>query len=220
MLPLPSAILFDFDYTLADATAGIIACVAYALERLGLPPVAPAAVRRTVGLPLRETLGALGRPCDEATAAEFTRLFVEHADRVMLDATLFWPWARQAALALSADGLALGIVSTKFRHRIASVLQRDGLEACFRVVVGAEDVQALKPDPEGLRMAMARLGSGPRDTLYVGDSVTDAEAARRAGVPFVTVLSGATEETEFAAYAPLAVLRHVGELPAWLGRGG
>ncbi|MEZ5363036.1 MAG: HAD-IA family hydrolase [Bryobacterales bacterium] len=115
-------------------------------------------------------------------------------------------------------GLKLGIVSTKYRSRIAATLERNGLDGIFEVIVGGEDVALHKPAPEGLLTAMERLGVEPSRTLYVGDAAADAAAAQNAGTPFVAVLSGVTPEAEFAAFPSERILPHVGALPALLSR--
>jgi phosphoglycolate phosphatase len=109
--------------------------------------------------------------------------------------------------------IALGIVSTKYRYRIESVLKREDLLACFDAIIGGEDVSRHKPDPEGLCLALDRLVSSRGDTLYVGDSIVDAETARRAGVRFVAVLSGVTSREAYREYDTWRVLEHIGELP-------
>ena len=146
----------------------------------------------------------------------FARLFVERADRVMADKTGLLPGVRETVARLRGRGLALGIVSTKYRYRIEGILRREGLLAPFAAIVGGEDVTAHKPDPEGLRLAMERLGAGPEETLYVGDSVTDAEAARRAGVSFVAVLSGTTPREAFLGYPVCAMIQSLTNLPEWI----
>ena len=83
----------------------------------------------------------------------------------------------------------------------------------FDVVVGGEDVAMHKPDPSGLLAAVECLGSAPTSALYVGDSVTDAETAKRAGVPFVAVLSGVTPREVFEDYSMYRVLESLSELP-------
>ena len=108
-------------------------------------------------------------------------------------------------------------MSTKFRRRIEAVLQRDNLAGRFAVIVGGEDVDALKPDPTGLLRAAARLDGNVQRCLYVGDSVTDGETAQRAGVPFAAVLSGVTERNAFARYEPVMILGCAGDLPGALG---
>jgi len=100
---------------------------------------------------------------------------------------------------LRRRGLALGVVSTKYRRRIETILQRDGLDGLFDVIIGGEDVATLKPDPEGLLLAAERLRTPVSETLFVGDSIVDAEAARRAGMPFAAVLSGVTPREEFSS---------------------
>jgi phosphoglycolate phosphatase-like HAD superfamily hydrolase len=66
---------------------------------------------------------------------------------------------------------------------------------------------------------MEKLGH-TKDVLYVGDSVTDAEAARRAGLPFVAVLSGVTLRDAFdnPIAQPCAIVRDLDGLVAWLER--
>ena len=81
----PSCVVFDFDYTLADSSDGIIESINYALSGLGLPVVDGDAIRRTIGLSLGETLVALAGEDERARAQEFTRLVVEWADEVMAD---------------------------------------------------------------------------------------------------------------------------------------
>jgi phosphoglycolate phosphatase len=191
------AILFDFDYTLADSSQGVIDCIGFALDELAFPPVSDDAACRTIGLSLPDTLNVLAGPQPPEISAAFARLFVEHADRVMAAKTALYPGVRETLARLKARGLVLGIVSTKYRRRIETILRREGLLAPFALVVGGEDVSTHKPDPESLRLAMEKLGVQPKEAVYVGDSVTDAEAARRAGIAFVAVVSGATPREAF-----------------------
>jgi phosphoglycolate phosphatase len=206
------AVLFDFDYTLADSSLGAIDCIGFALDELGFPPVSDDAARRTIGLSLPDTLTALVGPQPAATSAAFGRLFVEQADRLMAEKTVLFSAVRETMACLREQGLALGIVSTKYRRRIETILRREALLAPFAVIVGGEDVSAHKPDPESLRLAMEQLGVGPGVTLYVGDSVIDAEAARRAGVSFVAVLSGTTPREAFEWSGVWAIIGKLAEL--------
>ena len=210
------AILFDFDYTLADSSRGAIDCIGFALGQLGFAPAPDEAARRTIGLSLPDTLAALVGPQPAEVSAEFARLFVEQADRVMADKTVLLPDVRETVELLRAQGLVLGIVSTKYRRRIETILQREGLRAPFDVIVGGEDVAAHKPDPESLQWAIAQLGVGSDVVLYVGDSVTDAKAAKRAGLPFAAVLSGVTPREAFSAYDARAVVCGLRELRDWI----
>ncbi len=210
-------VLFDFDYTLADSSPGVIESVNWALGRLGLPTRSEAAIRRTIGLSLHATYAALaGDEAREADVDRFVGLFVHRADEVMADATSLLPGAAEAALALVGAGVTVGIVSTKFRRRIEAVLARESLREPFSAIIGGEDVSAHKPDPACLNAACAALGAFPAACLYVGDSAVDGEAATRAGMSFVGVLTGVTDKAALEAWDPLAVLPSVRQLPNWL----
>ena len=80
------------------------------------------------------------------------------------------------------------------------ILQRQGAEGWFRMVVGGEEVSSPKPHPEGLLRAVDALGAPAERTLYCGDTVIDAETAQRAGVPFAGVLNGTTTAEELSAF--------------------
>jgi len=215
--PKVECVIFDFDYTLADSSDGVIDCVNYALSHLGLPVAADDAIRRTIGLSLPHTLVALAGERHAGLGEEFMRLFIKRADVILHDSIVMYDFVASTVDALRSSGIRLGIVSSKYRRRIESVLLRDGLDGRFQVIIGGEDVEDLKPDPTGLLRAVSALDTPKERCLYVGDSVTDAETARRAGVPFVAVLSGVTEREAFAEYAPLAVLESAGELSGMLG---
>jgi phosphoglycolate phosphatase len=212
--PAFRSVLFDFDYTLADSTAGIVECVAYALGKMGLPRVSAGAVRATIGLSIPATYERLAGGRYGERSDEFKRLFVERADQIMLENVRLFDLTKPVLQELRDAGLSLGIVSTKFRYRIEQVLRRDGLDQAFTVIVGAEDVCAHKPDPAGLRMAIDRLGAAPAEVLYVGDSTIDAETARAAGTAFVAVLTGVTIREAFAPYRPYALIDDLSSLPA------
>jgi len=85
------AVLFDFDFTLADSEGAIVQCVNHALTNMGLGEAAPEEIRRGIGLSLEEIYELLtGR--NGGGAQQFRRLFIDHADRVMADGTSLYPW--------------------------------------------------------------------------------------------------------------------------------
>ncbi|MGC1123066.1 MAG: HAD-IA family hydrolase [Candidatus Methanofastidiosia archaeon] len=214
------AVLFDFDYTLADTSRGVIECIDFALAEMGLPAVSAEKARETIGLSLRDTFLCVSGKGNGGRSDEFEMLFVKRADEVMVDLTTVYERARESVLQLK-DQFLLGIVSTKFRYRIEAILKREGLLSGFDVVVGGEDVIHHKPHPEALLKAVNALNCLPDEVLYVGDSVTDAEAAQRASIRFVAVLSGVTPREEFEMYHPTGILEDLRELSdrIFLGKG-
>ena len=210
--PPVQAIIFDFDYTLADSSEGVIECINFALDTLGLPLAADAEIRQTIGLPLSDTLAMLvGREYARYTD-EFTRLFIERADEVMTDMTELFDVVPETVAALQELGIRLGIFSLKYRYRIESILRRERLSDAFEVIIGFEDVSEQKPNPTGLLAAMERLNCVRENCLYVGDSVTDAKTAQRADTDFIAVLSGVTPRATFEDYDVYAILGDVSGL--------
>lgn len=210
------AVIFDFDYTLADSSQGALECINFALDEMGLDQVSAEAACRTIGLSLNQTFLTLAEHHDPRRCDEFYRLFVQRAEEVMTNLTVLYELVPVTIEALRGRGLRLGIVSTKYRRRINEILEREALLHGFQVVVGGEDVEQHKPHPQGLLHAIEKLECSPTSVVYVGDSVVDAELAKRAGVPLIVVLSGVTPKGHFDSYEPIAVLQNISELPKFL----
>jgi len=207
------AVLFDFDFTLADSSTGVVECFAYGFERVGLPNVEAERVRRTIGLTLDEALRILHGVDDPVIVRAFFEAFRERAADVMVANTRFLERAIEAVESCRAAGLATAICSTKKRSHIEGVLVRDGVTALFDAVIGYEDVARAKPAPDALHAALAQLDVGTDCALYVGDHPVDAEAATRAGVAFVAVLTGPSRREEFADHRVHAFLASIDEVP-------
>ena len=81
------AVLFDFDFTLADSSVGIIACMNYALDKIGLPHRPDADILATVGLYIPDALVEMEGEKYRPIGMEFMSYFTEKADEVMMDGT-------------------------------------------------------------------------------------------------------------------------------------
>ncbi len=178
---------------------------------MGVPLASDAAIRQTIGLSLPDILTALAGEAYSKRVEEFTRLFLQRADGTMVDLAEFYEGVPETIQALQNLNIQLAIVSQKNRHYIQGILAKENLVDAFPIIVGGGDA-AYKPNPEGLLMAIAQTNSDPRSCLYVGDSVTDAETAQRAGIKFIATLSGVTPREAFEDYNTYAVLEDVPEL--------
>lgn len=191
------AVILDFDYTLADSSKGAISCINYALDKMGLNTVSDEIACRTVGLSLKNTFLKL---CDEEyvdKTNEFSKLFIEQADRVMADLTKIYESVPKTMRILKAKGIKLGIVSGKFRYRINEILKRADLQEIFDYIVGGEDVVNQKPNPEGVLKVIEKFNLKPEEILYIGDSLIDQETAKTVGMSFIATLTGETKKHEF-----------------------
>lgn len=214
----PQSVIFDFDYTLADSSAGVFACVNTALAEMGFPDASRAQSDATIGLSLVETFSRLTGIRDRERGNEFADRFHRHAEIVMVNSTRIFEFVPEVLRGIANRGAGLGVASTKGRKHIEEILEREKLRDAFGAIIGGNDVANQKPDPEALFAALMRLRGDPSTALYVGDSVIDAEAAQRAGMAFVAVLTGVTERLAFDRYPVVAVLEDASELPSWIDR--
>jgi phosphoglycolate phosphatase len=206
------AIIFDFDYTLADSSAAIVECFNYAFKSSGLPIVPPEKIYPLIGLSLPESFKILNNITVSDQVEELRGHFRTRGDQIALQMTCLYPETYEIIPALKAQGYRLGIVSTKYEYRIKAVLDREGMTAQFEEIVGGNDVEKHKPDPEGLQLILKRMNLSSEDAAYVGDSVADAMAARSAGIDFIGVLSGVTDRDALAEFNHVRILNSIKEL--------
>jgi len=211
------AVCFDFDYTLGDCTDSIVAGFTHGLTGLGWPAPDREAVRGTVGYLLEDSYTMLTGDSDPEHQARFRALFSEVAVERQRRETVLLPGAEELLRGLKAQGAKLAIVSTKRGDTIEIILGRFGLAETVDLVIGSADVTRHKPDPEGLLLALDRLGVRPEDALFCGDTVMDAGAARNAGTHFAAVLQGTTPEPAFAGFPADYIARDLPDLAGWLG---
>lgn len=203
-----SGVFFDFDYTLGDSTLPITIGYQQGFRAMGWPEPTVEQVRPTIGMTLADGYTMLTGDSDPEHRQEFFRQFQiavgERAQgdgaKVMVDETAFFPGAVELLEALHRSGTRVAIVSTKLGVTIRKIFARHGLEPLTDLIIGGEDVQRSKPDPEGLQLALDRLALPARQVLFCGDTVIDAQTARSGGADFCAVLNGTTDRAAFAPY--------------------
>lgn len=210
------AYVFDFDYTLGDSTEGIEKCINYGLLRLGYPALSTDEVRPLVGLSLKETYKRAAKDDDEEKAAQFEAYFKEKADEVMTASTQYLPYAKEMLEKIHGMGIRTGIVTTKYGRRIREILKKCGGTDLIDVIIGGDDVDRPKPDPEGLLRMADLLNVSKEKILYIGDSIVDAKTAEQARIDFAGVTTGATLEEELSEYPHVAVYQDIRGLDEFL----
>lgn len=183
-----TTVAFDLDGTLIDSVGHIHHCVSRALDEMGLPPVSREETKGFVGrgLPvlLQEVLDHIGEPQDRH--AELSRRTMHHYVNTPSDPASVYPGARAALGALRDVGARLTLCTNKPFEATGAALRDTGLAEFFDLVIGGDSLPTRKPEPAVLLAAL----DGAARPLYIGDSETDAETARRAGVPFLLFTEG------------------------------
>jgi len=183
-----SAVLFDFDGTLADTAPDLARALNHLRSARGLADLPLEALRHSASSGVRGMLEAgLGILPDHAESKELREAFLQHyADAVCVDTRLF-PGMEDLLEALESRSLRWGIVTNKsarFTHTIVAAL---GLEQRAACVVCGDTTPHLKPHPASLLHAARDLALAPEACIYLGDDLRDIQAARLAGMRSVAV---------------------------------
>ncbi len=190
------AFLFDWDGTLWDSSEASYRSYARLFQGYGIP-FDRRRFEQTYAPDWYATYRALGltqdlwEEADERWMAEYAR-----EERRLL------PDAREALVRLRALGLGLGLVTSGSRERVLGELDALAIRGYFATVVCAEDVSRRKPDPEGLLLALERVGAAPEEAAYLGDSPEDVAMAKAAGVLSVGIPGGFPNRPSLVASAP------------------
>ena len=217
-------IFFDFDYTLGDSTGPITVGYQQGFRAMGWPPPAREQVRPTIGMTLMDGYTMLTGDRDPDRRQEFYRQFQlavgeaagEGHQRIMVEGTELFPGTEELLDWLKGRGVRVAIVSTKLGETIRRIFAYRGLEDRLDLILGGKDVRRAKPDPEGLNLAMERLGLAREQVLFCGDTVIDAGAAQNAGVDFCAVLNGTTPADAFSQYPCVHTAPDLMDLRRWL----
>ena len=209
-----TSVIFDLDGTLADTSGDLLAAANVCFQDMGLgnvlgPEDAGVALRGgrrmlTVGL---ERVGRF----DEALVQQYYPVLLEAYGAAIARHTTLFPGAMDAVDALKTHGFGVGICTNKPEGLADQLLRELGVLEAFQSLVGADTLPVRKPDPAPLREAVLRLGGDPARCLLVGDSDTDGNTARNAGVPSVLVTFGPSGE-DMPALEPEALLDDFGDL--------
>lgn len=214
-------VIFDLDGTLADTSGDLIAAANACFRAMGagdmLEPARDAGTALRGGKAmLRLGLTRLGR-ADEAEIERWYQPLLEAYAQDIHRHTVLYPGAIEAVEALRGQGYGVGICTNKPEALAERLMQSLGVRGAFGALVGADTLTVRKPDPEPLRETARRLGGDPAKCLLVGDSDTDRNTARAAGVPSVLVTFGPSGE-DMAALEPEALIDEFGELPGVVTR--
>ncbi|MFP4129729.1 MAG: phosphoglycolate phosphatase [Halorhodospira sp.] len=216
------AILFDLDGTLVDSAPDLTAAVNRVLAERAQGPVSEAQVRDWTGdgtrlLVARALMGGRDgeEPPEEALDGALERFIAYYSEAVYVHSRPY-PGAVEGLAQLARAGMRLAVVTNKPRHLADAILAHMGAAGSIDTVVGGDSTDTRKPDPEPLRLAMEGLGAASSTALMVGDSATDVEAARNAGIPVVCVPYGYRRGVAVEALGADGVIEAITELPALL----
>ncbi|MDX1419789.1 MAG: HAD family hydrolase [Rubricoccaceae bacterium] len=213
------ALLFDLDGTLVDTNDAHTDAWVEAFRRHGYAPDR-SAVARAIGMGGDQLVAHVLDEAAEARDGDRLRDASSEAFEALARRRRFrlFPGVEDLLVEARRRGLRLAIATSASDDDLALTADRTGvdLREHVHVVTNASQVEESKPEPDVLQAALGRLDLAPEEAVFVGDTVHDAEAAARAGVPFVGVTTGVWSEEAFRDAGARAVYRDTAALLAAL----
>jgi len=197
-------VLFDFDGTIVDSGAMILASFRHATKTVLAREIPDAELAAAVG---GSTIFEQMRAFDPNRVDELVEAYRAH-NTPLHDELRAFQGMEELLAGLRAEGRRLGIVTAKRRRTIDLAFRILDLERFFDAVVTADSTKRHKPDPEPVLHALELLGAEPRETAFVGDSPFDMGAGSAAGVFAVGVSWGGLHHEEALRAAGADVVVH------------
>ncbi len=163
---------------------------------------------------LRQYLDQTGKPHEFARLKRECEAIIDRYELEAAEGTSLIEGVVEALTMLRQAGLKIALVTNDGVKATQRILERFSLHPFFDSVVTREDVAGMKPSPEPILLALRRLSVLPENTVVVGDSGIDVEAARLAGVLAVGVTSGLKDEGALRSAGATHVISSVTRLPA------
>jgi phosphoglycolate phosphatase len=190
-------VIFDLDGTMVDTAPDLIAATNHTLGQFGMAPVEARIIQPALSLGakamIRAAMNELGRVADEDMLSVMTERFVEYySDNIAVSSRIF-PGLVEALVVLRDEGARLGVCTNKREALTLKLLAELRLDRYFDAIAGADTFPVRKPDEGHLLGTIAMAGGDSSRAVMIGDSATDAGAARNAKVPFVAVSFGYAE---------------------------
>jgi len=208
-------LVFDWDGTLMDSQARIVACIRAGFADCGLEPPTREAAADIIGLGLNDAMARLLPGVSQgqitAVAAAYRRHFL--GDEPTPEG--LFPGAAETLSRLDAEGYLLAVATGKSRVGLNRSLDQTGLGHRF-VATRCADETFSKPHPQMLVELMDELGVAPRHTLMIGDTEYDMQMAANAGAAALAVCHGVHDRERLLACAALDCLEALPAIPPWL----
>ncbi len=178
-------LLFDFDGTLMDTGDSIRLAAKESLEKFRPDlEITDEILNAFIGPSLYESFSKYVSDDElEDIIAYYRQINHELHD----DYVRPFPYAIDLLEELQEEGYDMAIVSSKSRPVIELGLKQHAMKDYFQDIIAFEDVEFTKPNPQGINLALERLGRGRDQAIYIGDTVSDIEAGRRAGLFTIAV---------------------------------
>ena len=208
-------IVFDLDGTLIDTAPDLLDSLNHSLAVGELPPVDATGFKRFVGhggrVMIERAYAARQKTLSTDDHDRLLGLFMEHYTQNIPGKSRPYPGVLEAIARFEAAGYLIAVCTNKYEANSLQLIEALGLTRHFTAICGQDTFPFRKPDPRHLFETIALAGGDRNRALMVGDSQTDIDTAKAAGIPVVAVDFGYTDR-HVSEFEPSKVISHFDEL--------
>ena len=196
-------ILFDLDGTLVDTAPDLMRAHNHVMKKFGYPTKSTEEIRNLVGQGAGAMLGRsiwgqakkeFGKVQDEKIKKEMVNDFVDFYGKNLVNKSTLINGVKEFLIWCKEKKISMAVCTNKQEHLAVDLLKKIGINHFFEYVAGHNTFEYCKPDPRHLTSVVEILGGDIKKTLMIGDSETDANAAKNAGMPIILLEDGYTEK--------------------------
>ena len=196
-------ILFDLDGTLVDTAPDLMRAHNHVMKRFGYPTKSTEEIRNLVGQGAGAMLGRsiwgqakkeFGKIEDEKIKKEMVTEFVDFYGKNIVNESKLIKGVKDFLVWAKKKEILMAVCTNKQEHLSIDLLKKIGIYDFFEYVAGHNTFDYCKPDPRHLTSVIEILDGDIKKSLMIGDSETDANAAKEAGIPVILLEDGYTEK--------------------------
>ncbi len=202
-------IIFDLDGTLIDAYNAVSSSIAYALEKLGLPPVDDDKIKRSVGWGEVSLARAL---VPEEYVDELVQIYRSRHEYDLRSGVKFMPNAQELICRLKEQGYKLAIATNRASVFTNIILHRLDIRHMFSYVLCRDEIDLPKPYGQMIERILNTLGYDKDEAVYIGDMTVDVQTGINAGVKTIAVATGSSKPDEIAILKPFSLIYNISDV--------
>ncbi len=196
-------ILFDLDGTLVDTAPDLMHAHNHVMKKFGYPTKSTEEIRNLVGQGAGAMLGRsiwgqakkeFGKVQNEKIKKEMVKEFVDFYGKNIVNESVLINGVKDFLIWSKKKNISMAVCTNKQEHLAIDLLKKIGIYDFFEYVAGHNTFDYCKPDPRHLTTVIEILNGDLKKTLMIGDSETDANAAKDAGIPLILLEDGYTEK--------------------------
>ena len=202
-------ILFDLDGTLVDTAPDLMLAHNHVMKKFGYPTKSTEEIRNLVGKGAGALIGRslwgqakkeFSKVLDEKIKDEMVKEFVNFYGKNIVNESTLVTGVKDFLIWCKEQNISMAVCTNKQEHLSNDLLKKIGIYDYFEYVAGSDTFDYCKPDPRHLTSVVEILDGDIKKTIMIGDSETDANAAKAAEIPIILLEDGYTEKNKDEIY--------------------